>query len=322
MTAADGVLLIIGAGVVAYTVLGGADFGGGVWDLLATGPRRDGQRRLIGTTMGPVWEANHVWLVFVLIGLFSGFPMAFGRLSRMLAVPLAVALLGIVLRGAAFVFRQYGSAPPGPPVPGTAAWGRVFAIASTIAPVGLGYCAGAIALGRVGGLFPVATAALALACCAYLAAVFLCREAVGQGDPDLAEDFRRRAVGSAAVAGGLALVALPVLAHDAPGLASELLAGAPAFIALSAAGGIGSIALLLRRHYRTARGFAAVAVAAVVAGWGVAQYPVLVPPDLTVAAAAAPAQTLPVTLGVLVAGFTVTLPALALLFAIFGRPAR
>jgi cytochrome d ubiquinol oxidase subunit II len=322
VTAADGILLIIGAGVVAYTVFGGADFGGGVWDLLAGGPRRDGQRRLIGTTMGPVWEANHVWLVFVLIGLFSGFPVAFGQLSRMLAVPLAVALLGIVLRGAAFVFRQYGTVAPGPPVPGTAAWGRVFAVASTIAPAALGYCAGAIAVGRTGTAFPVAAAALALACCAYLAAVFLCREAVARGEPDLAGDFRRRAVASAAVAGGLAVVALPVLARDAPGLASDLVSGAPVLIALSAAGGLGSIAVLLRRNYRAARGFAAVAVAAVVAGWGVAQYPVLVPPDLTVADAAAPAQTLPVTFGVLVGGFAVTLPALALLFMIFGRGPR
>jgi cytochrome d ubiquinol oxidase subunit II len=331
VTAADGILLVIGAGVVAYAVLGGADFGGGVWDLLAAGSRRHAQRRLIASTMGPVWEANHVWLVFVLIGLFSGFPAAFGSLARMLAVPLAVALLGIVMRGAAFVFRQYGGSP-------AAGWGRVFAIASTLAPASLGYCAGAVAVGGlrgpqgeasraglaggVGGAFPVAAGALALACCAYLAAVFLCREAVVRGEPDLAVGFRRRALASAVVAGALAVLALPVLAHDAPGLAADLVAGAPALVVLSAAGGLGSIAALAARRYRTARGLAALAVGAVVAGWGVAQYPVLVPPGLTVAQAAAPAQTLPVTLGVLLAGFAVTLPALALLFAVFGRAAN
>ena len=316
MTAADGILLLIGAGVVAYAILGGADFGGGVWDLLAAGPRRNAQRRLIATTMGPVWEANHVWLVFVLIGLFSGFPVAFGALARMLAVPLAVALLGIVLRGAAFVFRQYGGAPAD-------GWGRVFAIASTLAPVSLGYCAGAVAVGGTGGAFPVAAGVLALACCAYLAAVFLCRESVVRGGPnrgtDLASDFRRRALGSAVVAGASAALALPVLAHDAPGLASDLVSGAPVLVALSAAGGVGSIAALAARRYRTARGFAAVAVGAMVAGWGVAQHPVLVPPALTVPQAAAPAQTLPVTLGVLIAGFAVTVPALVLLFWVFGR---
>ena len=135
MTAADAILAVIGAGAVAYVLLGGADLGGGVWDLFASGARRARQRSLIAGTMGPVWEANHVWLVFVLIGLFSGFPAAFGALCRLLAVPLALALLGIVLRGAAFVFRQYGSSGSGgPPVPGTAAWGRVFAVASTFTP--------------------------------------------------------------------------------------------------------------------------------------------------------------------------------------------
>lgn len=306
MTAADGILVIIGLGVVAYTVLGGADFGGGVWDLLARDRR---QRDLIASTMGPVWEANHVWLVFVLIGLFSGFPMAFGQVSRMLTAPLAVALLGIVMRGAAFVFRQYGDV----------AWGRVFAMASVLAPASLGYCAGSLAVGRVGGWFPVAAAALALACCAYLAAVFLCREAVTRGAPDLAEGFRRRALASAVVAGVLAVAALPVLARDAPDLAAALVSPP---VGVSAAAGIGTIAALLNRRYRTARVFAATAVAAVVAGWGLAQYPVLVPPDLTLTEAAAPEQTLPVTLGVLIGGFVVTLPAVGLLFRIFSRPAH
>lgn len=306
MTAADGVLIVIGLGVVAYTVLGGADFGGGVWDLFATGKR---QRDLIASTMGPVWEANHVWLVFVLIGLFSGFPIAFGQLSRMLTVPLAIALLGIVMRGAAFVFRQYGDSP---------SWGRVFAIASVLAPLSLGYCAGSVAIGRVGGWFPLASAVLALVFCAYLAAVFLCREAVTRDQPDLAEAFRRRAVGSAIVAGALAVTALPILEHDSPGLVYDLMSGP---VAVSLAAGIGTLVALLRRHYRVARVFAASAVAAVVGGWGFAQYPVLVPPHLTLTEAAAPAQTLPVTLGVLVVGFAVTLPAVAFLFHIFGRPA-
>jgi cytochrome bd ubiquinol oxidase subunit II len=316
VTAADGILIIIGAGVVAYTVLGGADFGGGVWDLFA---RDRKQRDLIASTMGPVWEANHVWLVFVLIGLFSGFPVAFGQLSRMLTVPLAVALLGIVMRGAAFVFRQYGDP----------AWGRVFAMASVLAPLSLGYCAGSLAIGRVGGWFPVAAAALALACCAYLAAVFLCREAVTRGEPGLAIAFRRRAVGSALAAGVAAVVALPVLEHDAPELVFELMSGPvasfgdklAAAVVVSVVAGVGTIVALLRDHYRTARVLAATAVAAVVTGWGVARYPVLVPPDLTLTEAAAPAQTLPVTLGVLIVGFAVTLPAVGLLFRVFSRPA-
>jgi len=326
MTAADGIAAIIGAGVIAYLVLGGADFGGGVWDLFARGPRRAAQRELIASTMGPVWEANHVWLVFVLIGLFSGFPIAFGQLTRMLAVPLAVALLGIVLRGSAFVFRQYGGAASGPPVRGTATWGRIFAIASTMTPVMLGVCAGAVAIGHLGGLFPVAAGALTLAFCAYLAAVFLCQEARSRDLAEnvrrrgLAEDFRRRGLAAAVVAGILAAVAVPVLAIDAPDLTGRLIDRAWIAVLASAVGGLGSIVALWRRSFGLARVAAAAAVSGVVAGWGLASYPIMVPPSLTVAEAAAPPQTLPITLGVLIAGFVVTVPSLVLLFHIFSRP--
>jgi cytochrome d ubiquinol oxidase subunit II len=324
MTAADGILAIIGAGVVAYTVLGGADFGGGAWDLFARGPRRQAQRDLIATTMGPVWEANHVWLVFVLIGLFSGFPLAFGQLSRMLAVPLGIALLGIVLRGSAFVFRQYGGAQPGsstePAVRGTAAWGRVFAIASTATPAMLGLCAGAVATGRLGGVFPPVAGLLALTFCTYLAAVFLCQEARRLDRADLADDFRRRGVAAAVVSGALAVLAVPVLAFDAPDLAGRLTDRALPLLIASACGGVGSIVALLVRRFVLARAAATMAVASVVAGWAVATYPVILPPDLTVDQAAAPGQTLPVTLAVLVVGFAVTVPALILLWHTFSRP--
>ncbi len=322
MTAADGILAIIGAGAVAYTVLGGADFGGGAWDLFARGPRRKAQRDLIATTMGPVWEANHVWLVFVLIGLFSGFPTAFGQLTRLLAVPLGIALVGIVLRGSAFIFRQYGASPSGPDVRGTATWGRVFAIASTATPAMLGLCAGAVATGRLGGIFPPVAAVLALVFCTYLAAVFLCQEARRLGRADLAGDFRRRAIAAAVVCGAVAVLAVPVLAIDAPDLAGRLTDRALPLLFASAAGGASSIVALLVRRFVLARAAATVAVASVVAGWAVATYPVILPPDLTVDQAAAPGQTLPVTLGVLVAGFAVTVPALILLWHIFSRPAE
>jgi cytochrome d ubiquinol oxidase subunit II len=272
--------------------------------------------------MGPVWEANHVWLVFVLIGLFSGFPLAFGQLSRMLAVPLGVALLGIVLRGSAFVFRQYGADASGPPVRGTATWGRTFAVASTVAPLSLGLCAGAVATGRLGGAFPPAASVLALAFCAYLAAVFLCREAQLHGTPALVNDFRRRGVWAAAGAGVLALGAIAVLAYDAPDLADRLISRAGILVAVSAVAGLGSIAALVSRRFVLARGLAATAVASVVTGWGVATYPVIVQPGLTITQAAAPAQTLPVTLGVLIAGFAVTVPSLGLLFRLFSGPRR
>ena len=331
MTAADGVLLVILAGIVAYTLLGGADFGGGVWDLLARGPHRQSQRDLIATTIGPVWEANHVWLVFVLIGLFSGFPAAFGELSRGLPLPLALALLGIVLRGSAFVYRQYGALDPAQPIAGPAAGGRVFAIASTVTPVMLGVCAAAVATGRLtgrapGGLaapfhgvFPAVAGALALAVCAYLAAVYLCREAEVRGEAALVADFRRRALAAASVAGVLAAAGLPVLAADAPLLWARLVAHAVPAIVVSALGGIVSIGALWWRRFVAARIGAAVAVASVLGGWSLAQYPELIPGVLTVSAAAAPPETVPVTLAVLLAGFAVTLPALWLLLRVFGR---
>lgn len=341
MTAADGILIVIGAGAIAYTLLGGADFGGGVWDLFAHGRRGGEQRTLIASTMGPVWEANHVWLVFVLIGLFSGFPTAFGALCRLLAVPLAVALLGIVLRGGAFVFRQYGGGfadgadraagaagaeratapdPAGPAVRGTAAWGRVFAIASALTPAALGYCAGAVATGRLGGPFPLVAAALAFTFCAYLAAVYLCREAELRARPALVRDFRARALLAAVVAGALATTAPAVLAHDAPALADRLWQRAGWLVGLSVLSGLSSLGALLTGRFRVARALSALAVASVLAGWGAAAYPYLVPPGLTVTAAAGPPQTLPVILAVLVAGFAVTVPSLLLLFRVFGSP--
>ncbi len=332
MTAADGVLLVILGGMIAYTLLGGADFGGGVWDLLARGAHRHRQRELVAATIGPVWEANHVWLIFVLIGLFSGFPAAFGELARGLPLPLALALLGIVLRGAAFVYRQYGALDPARPIPGTAAWGRVFAVASTITPVMLGVCGAAVATGRLtghapGGLaapfrgvFPAVAGALTVAVCAYLAAVYLCREAEVRRDPALTADFRRRALAAAVVAGVLAAAGLPALAADAPLLWARLLSRAAPVLVFSALGGIASIVALWRWRFVAARVGAAVAVVSVLGGWSLAQYPDLIPGVLTVRAAAAPPQTLPVTLAVLLAGFAVTLPSLWLLLRVFGKP--
>jgi len=335
VSAIDGILLIILAGLAGYALLGGADFGGGVWDLLARGPRKRRQRDLIATAIGPVWEANHVWLIFVIIALFSGFPIAFGALARGLHLPLALALVGIVLRGAAFVFRQYGDGDPDSrPVAGTRLWGRVFAVASTLTPVMLGVCGAAVATGRIStqptlaifhGWFTIIVGALTLVICAYLSAVYLCHEAHHRGHPDLADDFRRYALGAAVAAGALALAALPALRHDAPTVWDRLFADGWPALGLSAAGGFASIAALTARRYLAARVAAAGATLGVLAGWALAQYPYLIPPppdgsapdgvaDLTAADAAAPAATLPITLGVLLIGFALTIPALLLLF--------
>jgi cytochrome d ubiquinol oxidase subunit II len=322
------ILLAIGAGLTLYILLGGADFGGGVWDLLARGPAHDRERELISEAIGPVWEANHVWLIFVVTALFAAFPPAFAALGVALYVPFSIAIAGIVFRGAAFAFRHYGEGGDW-----QRRWTRVFGIASLVTPVVLGMAAGALASGRIRvdadgevhaglwsawtGPLSIAAGALALAMCAYLAAVYLTAEAGLRGDPMLATLFRRRAVWSALAAGALAGAGLVVVALDAPQLWAGMREDGWPLVLLSAAGGIASLLLIVRRHDRSARVAAAVAVGSVVAGWGVAQWPYLIAPDLTAADAAAPVSALrPIAVG-LVAGGVLLAPSLLLLFRVF-----
>jgi cytochrome d ubiquinol oxidase subunit II len=326
VTAADALLIVILLGATAYAVLGGADFGGGIWDLLAFGPRRDQQRAVIAGSMGPVWEANHVWLIFVLIGLFGGFPTAYGALSRALLLPLSLALLGMVLRGGAFVYHQYGARTE---------WRWVFAISSTLTPIMLGVTAGALAAGTLAGdgsddafapfRSPLALLAggLSLATAAFLAAVFLCRDAArahGTQAP-IVEDFRRRALAAAIVAGGLALTGIVLLPAHAPRLADGLATRGTPLAALSILGGTAALVLLWRRRFRAARVAAALAPAGVLWAWAAAQYPRFGVGALEVGPAAAPGPTLRVVLVILAIGFAVVVPALIILFRTFQAPA-
>ncbi len=327
-------LLLAGAVVVslnAYVLLGGADFGGGVWDLLARGPRRDRQRELIAHALSPVWEANHVWLILVVVLLFTCFPAAFSRLMIALHLPLTLVLVGIVLRGSAFTFRSYG----GDDEPAQRRWGRVFSGASVVTPLLLGVSVGTIAAGRVrlpaGGTFAgdyvvpwlswftMSTGVFTLLLFAFLAAVYLTVEA---GDPELREDFRRRAI-QAGLAVFLAALATLLLAwREAPLVWHGLVLGPRAvplhlLTALSA-----TLALwaLWRRRFLLARAAAAAQVTFILWGWALAQYPYLLPPELSIEAAAAPAITLRLTLYALAAGTVVLLPSLWYLFRIFKRP--
>ncbi|MBX0329322.1 cytochrome d ubiquinol oxidase subunit II [Oscillochloris sp. ZM17-4] len=321
--------LVAGVGllaVIAYAVLGGADFGGGIWDVFASGPRREAQRTAIAGAMGPVWEANHVWLIFVIVILFTAFPTAFAALSVALFIPFHLALLGIILRGTAFVFRAYSPVHGGA---GARGWGVIFGVASVMTPLALGMALGAVSAGqlRVSGgevlpggasswLTPLSLAmgALALALCAYLAAVFLSNETAGA----LREDFRRRALLAGTAVVGLSALALPLLYIAAPHLWGGLLSlrAAPAL-------GIGTIAALLsgwalaRRRYRLARISAVAQIICLLAGWGLAQYPYLIFPDVTLSAAAAGPGTLAFVLYSLPIGMALLLPSLWLLFRVF-----
>ncbi|MGH7647449.1 MAG: cytochrome d ubiquinol oxidase subunit II [Gemmatimonadaceae bacterium] len=320
----------------AYVLLAGADFGGGVWDFFATGPRRAEQRTLIAEAIGPIWEANHVWLILVVVLLFTCFPAAFSGLAVALHIPLTLMLVGIVLRGSAFAFRSYGSSADGP----QRRWGRVFAIASVLTPLVLGVCIGAIASGRVGEMlerlargaagatfaslyvapwlspFTVAVGAMALALFAFLAATYLTVEA---NDPALREDFRRRALYAAAAVFVTAFLALILARSHAPRVSAGLMASAWALPVhlLTGLAAVAAIGALWFRRWRLARVAAAAQVSLILWGWAAAQAPYLVPPTLTVGNTAAPQRTLELFLIALGVGALLLFPSIAYLFGLF-----
>jgi cytochrome d ubiquinol oxidase subunit II len=325
----EAVLLgIVWIGLTLYVLLGGADFGGGVWDLVASGSRAEDQRRLIAAAIGPVWEANHVWLIFVLTGLLSAFPSVFADLSIALYLPFSLALIGIVLRGSAFAFRSHGEAESA----WQRSWTRVFGVASLVTPFVLGAAAASIAGGRIRvvdgdvradlvgswtGLLSLFAGLFAVAICAYLAATYLTVEAVQRDERELERDFRGRALVTGVVAGALAAIGLVLVRAEAPVLWEGMLDAGLAFAVVSALGGIVSLAAVWRRRYRIARAGAVVAVASVLFGWGVSQWPYLIVPDVTVADAAAPEATLRVVAIGFAIGGALLAPSLYLLFRIF-----
>jgi cytochrome d ubiquinol oxidase subunit II len=321
---------IAGAVMVSLTLYalgGGADFGGGVWDLLSSGPRARKQRELIAHAIGPIWEANHVWLILGVVLLFVCFPIGWAALSTALHVPLTLMLLGVVLRGSAFTFRSYDDESDA----AQRRWGRMFAVASVLTPLMLGVCVGAVAAGRVqvrdgrvlGGFvrpwlapFPFAVGALAVALFAFLAAVYLILEA---REPALREDFRRRALAAGVATGGLAFVTLGLARGGAP-LVWEGLVGRHWSLPLHAATAVaatGALAALWARRFAWARPLAVLQVTLILWGWGAAQFPYLVPPDLTFSATAAPPAVLRAVLGALGAGAMVLVPSLFALYRVF-----
>lgn len=323
MSLADTVLALAVVGLCAYVVLAGADFGAGLWELATFGaPDGARQRAAIHRSVGPVWEANHVWLIFVLVILWTGFPTAFSSIMSTLAIPLFLAALGIIFRGAAFAFQ--------PHVEGRRSARFVsvlFGVSSVLTPFVMGAAIGGIASGRV----PVGNAAgarfeswlnptsvfigvLAVALGAYLAAVYLAADAARAGEGDLTEVFRRRALGAGVLAGGLAIGGLPVVRSDAETLWNGLTGDALPLVIASGIAGIATLALVATRRFDAARIGAATAASAVVIGWAVAQRPYLLPTQLTVAAAAAGRSTLIALLVGTGIGALVLIPSLVWLF--------
>ncbi|HEV7706539.1 MAG TPA: cytochrome d ubiquinol oxidase subunit II [Gemmatimonadaceae bacterium] len=327
--AAGAIAGVIMVALTFYVLFAGADFGGGVWDFFARGDRQKAQRDLISHAIAPIWEANHVWLILVIVLLFTCFPVAFSTIAITLHIPLTLMLIGIVLRGSAFIFRSYGSDVDATQL----RWGRVFAIASIITPVLLGMCVGAIATGNIGqstfagsfvaqyitpwlSAFGIGVGLFALALFSFLAAVYLTVEAHGT---ELQEDFRTRALWAA---GAVFVIAFGVLAlswNGAPMVRQALMGGrwAVLFHIVTGIAAVGAIAALWTRHFRFARLAAAAQVTFILWGWAAAQYPYLLPPTLTIDASAAPTRTLVLVLWALAVGGCVLFPSLYYLFRIF-----
>ncbi len=327
MSKADAAAAILWVGVTFYALFGGADFGGGFWDLIA-GDAEKGERprELIQRSLTPVWEANHVWLIFVLVILWSAFPPAVSAIFSTLYVPIALAALGIVLRGAGFAFRKQIEG-----LSGRRAMGATFALSSVLTPFFMGTVVGAIATGNVpadgnGDAFsswleplPLLTGAMFVATSAYLAAVFLVGDARRVGEADMERYFVRRALAAAAVAGVAAAAGLFALDDEARYVFDRLVDQGLPLVILSALCGLALLAVLLRGGRRPIRPLAAGAVVAVIWGWGVAQFPYLLPTSLRIDQAAAPDPTLTSVFIVFAAAAVLVLPSLGLLYSLSQR---
>lgn len=323
-------LVFVLAGVALYTVLGGADFGAGFWQLFAgRNERGERVREFAHHSMGPVWEANHVWLVFVLTVFWTSYPKAFGSLASTLAVALFIALLGIIFRGAAYAFRAGASTDR--------ELGRIdtiFSLSSIVTPFALGAAVGGIATDRVpvgnaaGHLFSswlnptsIFIGVLAVASCAYLAAIYLAADAAREGHQELERDFRLRALGAGVLAGAIAIAGIFIVNADYHRLFHSLLSGsALAAVIVSFLAGSVTLMLVYGRRYEPARYCGAVAVAAIVAGWALARWPTILP-GLAVDQAAAGHDTLVWVVVCVLGGSVILFPSLAFLFrlALAGR---
>lgn len=311
--------------IIAYALLAGADFGAGAWDLLARGPRKEEQREAIAHEIGPIWEANHVWMIFLVVIMFSCYPAAWAALSIALFIPLHFVLVGILLRGASFVFRAHGAQAAG----FRSAWGPVFGAASVFTPFLLGMCIGAVSEGTIrvsdgvvrSGYWdswtgPVAwiVGVLALLQTTYLAAVYLCVATEGE----LREDFRKRALLFSFVVPIAATIAFPVVITQAPHLWAGLTRPTTLPVVLGGmALGLASWWLLLHRRYELARIAVVGEVIAIILGWALAQRPYIIYPDVTVEAAATSPAMLRFMLATVPIGFALLLPSLWLLFHVF-----
>ncbi len=319
-------LFLLGA-LTLYALFGGADYGGGVWDLLAWGERGQQQRELISNAIAPVWEANHVWLILAVVLTFAGFPPAFAAITTALNIPLTLLLIGIVLRGSSFVFRAYHTAD----YRTQRRWGLIFAVASAITPLFLGIVVGAVSSGKIVmangtsvngfiepwlGVFPLMTGFFTLAIFTFLAAVYLTVEA---RDPKLQGDFRRKALASGVVVAIMALGTFLAAKHGAPGFYARLTN--PSWVWLvqgaTAVYSVAALVALVIRRYKAARIAAMFQVGLILWGWALSQAPYFLEGQLTIWDAASSPTVLWSIIGATFAGMLVLFPSIGYLMRIF-----
>ena len=325
--------LTLGAAIlvalVLYALSGGADYGGGMWDLLASGPRAQRQREAIEHAIGPIWEANHVWLILVIVVLFTGFPTAFAVIMTALHIPMTAILVGIVLRGSAFVFRRYDVRDDAV----HRRWSTLFGAASFFTPFLLGLCLGALASGEIrvaggrvsSGFFAGWTRPFAVACglfaqglFAFLAATYLTVDT--ESEPDLQEDFRQRALASGLFLAPAAALTFLLARHGAPQIFARLTSWwAPLLVAVTGACAIGALVALSCGRLRWARAAAIGQVTCILVGWGLAQQPYIIVPDLTFINTATVPKTLYLLRSALTAGAAVLFPSFVYLLYVFKR---
>lgn len=322
-------LIVLWWALITYGVLGGADFGAGIWDLFAVGRQAERQHDFINHALGPVWEANHVWLIFLIVGLFTIFPVAFAALSTALFFPFTFALIGIVLRGAAFVFRYYAVNAQGA---FAREWGHIFSVTSLITPLFLGASAAAVASGNLlpssgtpdasyiaswTSPFALVIGLMAVALCAAIAAVYMAAEASAQKDEELVQTYRWRAIVAGAATAILGALGLALSISEAPMLWNGMLTRAWPVALVAMLIGLGTAAALFTQRYRIARLLVIAETAFILGAWGLSQYPYIIPPHFTIANSANEPAVISQVLIALGLGMLILIPALYYLFSVF-----
>jgi cytochrome d ubiquinol oxidase subunit II len=314
--------------IIVYASLGGADFGGGIWYLFTFGKRKNDQRSLISSAIGPVWEANNVWVIYLIVGLYTAFPTVSAVLATALFIPFSLALIGIVLRGASFAFESHVSEA----LAARAIWGQLFSTASIIAPFFFGTSAAAVASGQirvVHGNIPVAVfgpwltpfaiviGLLALAICSSLAAVYLTVEAERRQDEELEKSFRTRAFIALGAIAILGIVAFILASSEANILWNGLIHQALWALIVTVLLGVATAGALFFKRYKIARIIIILEIGAILGTWGLAQNPYLIPPDITLTNAASPPLTMQEFLISAAIGMSILIPSMWFLFHVF-----